>query len=297
MVHDSTDRDIRHTVAAHYGARARQVLIGEPTISNEHEACCGSADQDKVSTDQLVQPLEVIESVSGEACCESDVCTAGNDDTGSQFGTALYTQEEIGELPDSVQMGSLGCGNPVAIADLNLGESVLDLGSGGGIDCFLAARQVGDDGEVWGLDMTPDMVQLARNNAEGLGVTNVRFRLGEIEDIPFESEKFHVLISNCVINLSTDKNQVFREAFRVLKPGGRLRISDVVLTEETAKKELRDDFHDWACCIDGAIPAKEYVDAIREAGFVEIELEYEGEGLKDNSASIASAYVLAFRPG
>jgi len=185
---------------------------------------------------------------------------------------------------------SLGCGNPTAIAELAAGETVLDLGSGGGIDCFLAAKQVGDGGEVWGLDMTPDMIQLARHNAEQVEAKNVRFRLGEIEDIPFEDAHFDVVISNCVINLSTDKPRVFSEAFRVLAPGGRLKVSDIVLTAKAAEDEHR-NVDAWAACVAGALPVDEYVGGIRAAGFVDVTAEYE-----DSESGIVSAYVSARRP-
>jgi ubiquinone/menaquinone biosynthesis C-methylase UbiE len=168
---------------------------------------------------------------------------------------------------------------------------VLDLGSGGGIDCFLAAKQVGAAGEVWGLDMTPDMVQLARHNAETVGATNVRFRLGEIEDIPFSEGSFDAVISNCVINLSTDKPQVFREALRVLKPGGRLRVSDIVLTADLPP-EQRADLEAWAGCVAGALPLEDYLDAVRAAGFADVRADIADE----HRPGIASAYVTAVRP-
>ena len=224
--------------------------------------------------------------------CEIDGSAVDEVEQAGQFGSALYSQEELGEVPDAAQLAAAGCGNPVAIAELRAGETVLDLGSGGGIDCFLAAKQVGGDGEVWGLDMTPDMVQLARANAEKVGAQNVRFRLGEIEDVPFRDEQFDVVISNCVINLSPDKPQVFREAFRVLAPGGRLRVSDIVLTKELPE-ERRHDLEQWAGCVAGALPFEEYLGAIRDAGFIDVSADYEQNG----DRSIASAYVSAVRLG
>lgn len=207
-----------------------------------------------------------------------------------QYGSALYPETDLSTLPSSVVAASAGCGNPLAIAELGAGERVLDLGSGGGIDCFLAARQVGETGEVWGLDMTPDMVALARHNAGEVGLGNVHFRLGEIEDIPFGDNSFDVIMSNCVINLSSDKERVFREAYRVLKPGGRLRVSDMVLVGELPE-ETRRSMEEWAGCIAGALPVEEYLGAIRAAGFVQAEAHHEA-----TDASVTSAYVTATKP-
>ncbi|MCA9851855.1 MAG: methyltransferase domain-containing protein, partial [Dehalococcoidia bacterium] len=154
-----------------------------------------------------------------------------------------------------------------------------------GIDCFLAAQRVGEGGEVWGLDMTPDMVALARHNADQVGAGNVRFRLGEIEDIPFDGGSFDAIMSNCVINLSHDKPRVFREAFRVLKPGGRLRVSDMVWVG-TAPTATRDELESWAGCIAGALTVEDYLGAIEAAGFVDVRAEYEGEAGQVTSASV-----------
>jgi ubiquinone/menaquinone biosynthesis C-methylase UbiE len=167
---------------------------------------------------------------------------------------------------------SLGCGNPTAIAALQPGEVVLDLGSGGGIDCFLAARQVGPEGKVIGLDMTPDMIKLARRNAKKIGATNVDFRYGEMEEIPLPGASVDVAISNCVINLSPDKDAVFSEVSRVLRPGGRMSVSDIVLNGELPRPIL-DSLHAWAGCIAGALDEADYLAKIRAAGFEGIEVE------------------------
>ncbi|MDH5418820.1 MAG: arsenite methyltransferase, partial [Candidatus Bathyarchaeota archaeon] len=164
-----------------------------------------------------------------------------------------------------------GCGNPTALAELKEGDVVLDLGSGGGIDAFLAAKKVGPKGKVIGVDMTEEMVQLAKDNAERMKVENVEFRLGEIENLPLEDEIFDVLISNCVINLSPDKDKVFGEAFRVLKPGGRVLISDIV-TQGELPDEIRENPEMWAACIAGALDEKVYLQKIMNAGFEKVEV-------------------------
>lgn len=181
----------------------------------------------------------------------------------------LYTSEELEKLPEDITDFSLGCGNPTAIAELSEGEVVLDLGSGGGLDCFLAAQRVGMRGSVIGLDMTPEMIQLARENAQKIGVNNVEFRLGEMEHMPIEDNSIDVIISNCVINLSPDKDAVFREAYRVLKPGGRLCVSDIVLLGELPE-EVKESLDQWAGCIAGALSKDIYLDKVQSAGFVKV---------------------------
>lgn len=214
---------------------------------------------------------EVAKSGSTGGCCASGCCCSGAPidikDSAKKLG---YTEADLKNMPQDANMG-LGCGNPIAIAELKEGETVLDLGCGGGFDCFLASRRVGASGYVIGVDMTPDMIVLARKNAENGGYTNVDFRLGEIEHLPVADASVDVIISNCVINLSLDKEQVFKETFRVLKPGGRLSISDVVATAHMPEK-VRQDMQLVACCIGGA----EHVDDVRamlkNAGFTDIRL-------------------------
>jgi SAM-dependent methyltransferase len=174
-------------------------------------------------------------------------------------------------LPETVTDASLGCGNPIAIAELQPGETVLDLGSGGGIDCFLAARQVGPGGTVIGLDMTPEMIKLARRNAKKMGVTNVDFRFGEMEEIPLPDRSVDVVISNCVINLSPDKDAVFREVLRVLSPGGRMNFSDIVVDGDLPRS-IRDNLDAWASCVAGALDEAEYLSKIRAAGFEDVQV-------------------------
>jgi ubiquinone/menaquinone biosynthesis C-methylase UbiE len=203
----------------------------------------------------------------------------------------LYADTNVGDLPSTVTDVAFGCGNPTAIAALQPGQVVLDLGSGGGIDCFLAATMVGPEGHVFGVDMTPEMIALARKNAEKVGATNVEFRLGEIEQLPIESGSIDVIISNCVINLSPDKDRVFREAFRVLKPGGRLQVSDIVWTRDVPEG-MKDDMERWAGCIAGALPETEYLAKIRAAGFTDVTSDataYPGGN------GIASASVVAMK--
>ena len=282
-----SDRDIRQAVTERYGARARAAL-GEHADTTA-EACC-AADADGPQP----MALEVLQFVTteGQACSVDGDCGPADvsEDDGT-WGSALYDSDQLIEIPDAAQLAAAGCGNPTAIAELSPGEAVLDLGSGGGIDCFLAAQQVGADGQVWGVDMTPDMVQLARHNAEAVGATNVRFRLGEIEDIPFADDTFDVIISNCVINLSTDKPQVFREAFRVLKPGGRLRVSDMVLTASLPPEE-RADLESWAGCVAGALEVEDYLGHIRAAGFTDVRADC----AEETRPGITSANVTAVRP-
>jgi len=185
---------------------------------------------------------------------------------------AIYPQAEILSLPADAVAVSAGCGNPTAIAGLRPGMVVVDLGSGGGVDAFLAAKKVGDKGKVYGIDATPEMVYRARKTAAENGYTNVEFRLGEIEHIPLESGLADVVISNCVINLSPDKEQVFREAFRVLKPGGRLAVSDIVLLKDLPES-IRSDLKSWSECVSGAVSEAEYIGAIKKAGFDKVKVE------------------------
>jgi SAM-dependent methyltransferase len=181
-----------------------------------------------------------------------------------------YSDEEMGAVPEGANLG-LGCGNPTALASLKAGETVLDLGSGAGFDCFLAANKVGETGKVIGVDMTPEMLDKARRNAAADNYTNVEFRLGEIENIPSADNSVDVIISNCVINLSTDKPAVFREAHRVLNPGGRLMVSDIVLLGELPDF-IKESMDAYAGCVSGAMLREDYLDAIRGAGFVDVEV-------------------------
>ena len=213
-----------------------------------------------------------LEKQNSVSCCGGGSgCGCGSASELSEETAALYATEEINSLPDSVTGISLGCGNPTAIADLSPGQTVLDLGSGGGIDCFLAAKKVGPEGRVIGLDMTPKMLDLARANAKKLGVQNVDFRYGYIEDISIPDTSVDVIISNCVINLSTDKDAVFRETYRVLKAGGVLNISDIV-TYGGLPETLAQQLSAWAGCVSGALDEEIYLEKMHEAGFKKIEI-------------------------
>ncbi len=205
---------------------------------------------------------------SGRGSC----CGAGSAASCDPISSNLYSQEEGATIPETALLASLGCGNPTALAKLNPGETVLDLGSGGGIDVLLSARRVGPAGKAYGLDMTDEMLALARENQKKAGVENVEFLKGEIENIPLPDNSVDVIISNCVINLSADKDKVFSEAFRVLKPGGRLAVSDIVVRGDIPP-EIQRSVELWVGCVAGALRDADYVNKIRAAGFEAIEIE------------------------
>ena len=233
---------------------------------------------------------------SDTACCPRCSCGANPIEQAASVG---YSRAEIESVPASAVMG-LGCGNPTALADLKEGETLLDLGSGGGLDVFLAAQKVGKHGYVIGMDMTQEMVERARRAARLHGYENVEFKVGEIENLPVESDSIDVIISNCVINLSPDKSAVYREAFRVLKPGGRMLISDLV-TEGELPDRIKRSFAAWAACIAGALERETYLETIRRAGFQDVAIvaEYSfGEpGMKEGlKGKIISVQVRAHKP-
>jgi ubiquinone/menaquinone biosynthesis C-methylase UbiE len=231
-----TDRaDVRELVQKKYGAAALTVLQGQGA------ACCGPS--------------------RGDSCCGGDPITGG-----------LYDQTDAASIPEAALLASLGCGNPTALAALNPGEVILDLGSGGGIDVLLSARRVGPTGFAYGLDMTDEMLALAEKNKAEAGVTNVQFLKGHIEEIPLPDASVDVIISNCVINLSADKDAVLKEAFRVLKPGGRFAVSDVV-TRGSIPTEVRQSMLLWVGCIAGALRDYDYVAKLARAGFEDIDVE------------------------
>ena len=225
---------IKEVVKEKYGQAALRV------VSGSGGACCGSA---------------------ASSCCFTDPITSN-----------LYDVSEKGQLPEAAVLASLGCGNPTALAELKPGETVLDLGSGGGIDVLLSAKRVGPTGKAFGLDMTDEMLALARENQKKNAVENVEFLKGEIESIPLPDASVDVIISNCVINLSADKDRVINEAFRVLRPGGRFAVSDVVVRGEVPP-EVQHNVELWVGCIAGAMQETEYVQKLTRAGFVDISVE------------------------
>ncbi|HYP13560.1 MAG TPA: arsenite methyltransferase [Bryobacteraceae bacterium] len=231
----TTAENLKDVVKEKYGEAARRVAIGQGS------SCCGASP------------------VLDASCCDP-------------ITSNLYAEGQAGEIPDSALKASLGCGNPTALAELRPGEVVLDLGSGGGIDVLLSARRVGPTGKAYGLDMTDDMLALAEENKHKSGLTNVEFLRGEIESIPLPDNSVDVIISNCVINLSGDKDKVFAEAFRVLRPGGRFAISDVVV-RGAVPDEVRKSMLLWVGCIAGALSDSEYRIKLAEAGFDSIDIE------------------------
>jgi arsenite methyltransferase len=216
---------------------------------------------------------EVIEGSSGCGCASGSCC---EDDDPTKFGEALYDADQRGELPDAAALASLGCGNPTAVADLAEGETVLDLGSGGGIDVILSAKRVGPTGLAYGLDMTDEMLALARSNAEQAGVKNVIFLKGMIEQVPLPAESVDVVISNCVINLSTNKAAVLAEIARVLKPGGRVGVSDIV-AEDRLSQEERAERGSYVGCIAGALSKSEYEAGLAAVGFESVSVTFTHE--------------------
>jgi arsenite methyltransferase len=225
--------EVKEAVQQKYGEAARRVSSGKVS-------CCGGS----IALDQCCDPIT----------------------------SELYDDAQAGQVPHEALLASLGCGNPTALAKLNPGEVVLDLGSGGGIDVLLSARRVGPTGKAYGLDMTDDMLALARENQRKAGVENVEFLKGEIEHIPLPDNSVDVIISNCVINLSGNKDQVLREAFRVLKPGGRFAVSDVAIRGEVPA-EVRRNMELWVGCIAGALEEREYTEKLTAAGFAAIGIE------------------------
>jgi SAM-dependent methyltransferase len=265
MTQQQIDSDaMREQVRARYAAAATKVTSGQGDCGCGQPADCGCDD----------------------SCCGT---AATAEEPG--FGAELYAALDRDQLPDSALMASLGCGNPTAVAELHEGETVLDLGSGGGIDVLLSARRVGPSGRAYGLDMTEEMLALARRNVAEAGATNVDFLKGQIEAIPLLAETVDVVISNCVVNLSTDKPAVFAETFRVLRPGGRIGITDVVADDQLSPEE-RAERGAWVGCIAGALTKSEYENGLVAAGFADISVTFThqvGDGLH-------SAVIKATKP-
>ncbi|MFX1262872.1 MAG: arsenite methyltransferase [Promethearchaeota archaeon] len=237
--------------------------VAQPAASS----CCGPTETEQAASD----------------CRTAECAPPGNIRT-SYAESLGYS---VKDMPESATESFAGCGNPVAIASLKEGEVVLDLGSGAGLDMFHAARKVGDTGRVIGVDMTPAMIEKAKLGAEELGLENVEFRLGDIEDLPVEDSSIDVVISNCVINLAPDKGQVFREAYRVLRPGGRVMVSDIVL-EANLPEKVRDEIANYTGCLGGAILEEEYLQHMRDAGFEGVEVVSKTGFGRSSSAKIAA---------
>jgi arsenite methyltransferase len=238
---DAETERVREVVRERYTVAARSVQEGKAGCCGPSESSCG---------------------------CGTDIPDACGDDV---FGPALYSGKDRDALPDAAKLASLGCGNPTAVAELHEGETVLDLGSGGGIDVLLSARRVGPNGKAYGLDMTDEMLDLARRNQAEAGVENVEFVKGTIEDVPLPDDAIDVIISNCVINLSGDKPRVFREAARVLRPGGRFAVSDVV-ADPDMDEATRSDMRQWTGCIAGALTHDDFERGLVAAGFEAVEI-------------------------
>jgi arsenite methyltransferase len=262
---DQTSTGLREEVRSKYAAAARAVLEPEAGVT---VSCCGSS--------------------AADSCCS--VAAAAAEAVGG-FSKDLYREGETEGLPEEAVLASLGCGNPIAVADLHEGERVLDLGSGGGIDVLLSARRVGPTGFAYGVDMTDEMLTLARANAVKAGAENVEFRKGEIENLPLPDAAVDVVISNCVINLSTDKPAVLAEMFRVLVPGGRIGITDVVAEDHMSPAE-RAAAGSYAGCIAGALSRAEYLDGLAAAGFTEASVTFTNE----EAPGMHSAIIRAVKP-
>ncbi|GAA3545696.1 arsenite S-adenosylmethyltransferase [Aeromicrobium flavum] len=233
----------------------------------------------------------VLEQTEDASCCSGSSCGAGATDVDTRFGAGLYEAGTADEVPAEALAASLGCGNPTAVAALHPGERVLDLGSGGGIDVLLSARRVGDTGFAYGVDMTDEMLDLARANAARAGARNVEFLRGTIEDVPLPDASVDVVISNCVINLSVDKPKVMSEMFRVLVPGGRVGVSDVVAEDHLTPAD-RAERGSYVGCIAGALSRSEYLEALADAGFVDAEVEFTHEA----APGLHGAIVRAVKP-
>lgn len=291
------DNEVRKIVRDQYGKIAEKSGINLPTASS----CCDPVEGNK--------PLEKIENIS---CCgsvddmqflETEKPTGcGCSNVPLDYNASLgYTEEELKNVPDGANLG-LGCGNPTASADIKEGETVLDLGSGAGFDCFLAANKVGISGKIIGVDMTPQMIDKARENALKGDYENVEFRLGEIENLPVADNTVDLIISNCVINLSPDKKRVYEEAFRVLKPGGRITVSDIVLPKELPDS-LKENVRAYTGCVSGALLKEDYLRIIEEVGFKEKNILEEKNfplgivlGDEFTQETVTSMKIQAFKP-
>jgi arsenite methyltransferase len=294
------NEDLKGQVRKRY---AEAALAVRGTGEGDEASCCGPS----------CCGTESRASKGDEAsCCGPSCCGSGSQASKVDLTGGSYSAEELGELPESAKAASLGCGNPVTLATLSPGEFVLDLGSGGGIDVLLSARRVSPGGKAYGLDMTNEMLELAWRNQQEAGLETVEFLKGEIEEIPLSDDHVDVVISNCVINLSTEKEKVLAEAYRVLKPGGRFAVSDIVFLGDKSllPAELVDEVEMWSGCVSGALEKEEYEEMLAAAGFEEVSIEvtrvhspetineWRGAGAAQllQEVPIASAFVRARKP-
>lgn len=277
-------------------ATATRRIIMREAVQAAYAARAESNDTDRETPDIEIKSVKNQAETSQSQTPVKSSCCSGNSQVDEvQFLTG-YSKEDINGVPAEAEEISLGCGNPTAMANLKPGEIVLDIGSGGGIDAFIAAKKVGSNGYVIGVDMTPAMLNRARASAMKANISNVEFRYGHAESIPVEDYSIDVIISNCVINLCEDKGLVFKEAFRTLKPGGRLEISDMVTSRPLSVSERMKAF-EWAECISGALPEKEYLDLIAEAGFENLRIARSTSSGEMDGVSVYSAIVSAYKPG
>ncbi len=291
--------DIRASVRETYARIARQG--GAAPELNKSASCC-SPGEFPTSTDQAASCCGPS---AGPNAAESSTCVPPGVSAEHVSAVMGYTQKDIESVPEGANMG-LGCGNPVALSSLKPGETVVDLGSGGGFDCFLAAQEVDPSGKIIGIDMTPDMVSKARRNTEKVGAGNVDFRLGEIENLPVADNTADIIMSNCVINLSPDKGRVYKEALRILKPGGRLAISDVLATADLPP-HIRDDLALVGACVGGAATIDKTEELLKSAGFEDIRIkpndhsrrlikEWDPNKSENALDYVVSAYIEAIKP-
>lgn len=295
---------IKETVREKYGSIAKATKTTDE--KSQATVCCGPADlQTEILPMAQCCPASdtaASEKTASSCCGTEDFSVEG---MAAYMGKLGYTEDDLKSVPEGANM-MLGCGNPVAIASLKPGETVVDLGCGGGFDCFLAAKEVGETGHVIGVDMTPDMISKARRNAEKIQTDNVEFRLGEIEHLPIGDNTVDIIMSNCVINLSPDKQRVFDDAYRVLKPGGRLAISDVVATAPLPD-DVRNDLALLSACIGGAATIEDTEEMLKKAGFTEIKVlphdksrdiirEWNPNKSRKGWDYVVSAYIEAVKP-
>lgn len=286
-VQDPAAAELRDRVRERYARAARAVSGTGESALTELDGCCGTSGGCCGTSAASGEPG----TATGDVSCAEPCCSGAPGEIDAAFGASVYTAAEQDELPAAAVAASLGCGNPIMVADLRPGERVLDLGSGGGIDVLLSARRVGPTGFAYGVDMTDEMLELARTNAARAGVSNVEFRKGAIESVPLPDGAVDVVISNCVVNLSVDKPAVLAEMFRVLVPGGRVGIADVVAEDHLSAQD-RAARGSYVGCIAGALSRGEYLDGLAAAGFLDAEVSFTSEA----APGMHSAIVRARKP-